>query len=120
MLQQADSADASQQKEALRLYEEALLYRPYDPEINHKAARVALAVGEIEKAKEYVERSLEQRPEVGLYHRTLGEVHRKLGHHGHAVQELEKALELDGSDHETRELLHKLRQRGRASAGGKR
>lgn len=121
MLAQADSsADSSQQKEALRLYEEALLYRPYDPEVNHKAARVALAVGEAEKAQEYVDRALEQRPEVGAYHRTRAEVLKRLGHHGHAIKELEKALEIDAADHEARELLRNMRQRGRTSPGGKR
>lgn len=121
MLAEADSnIDSSQLKEALRLYKEALLYKPYDPVVNHKAARVALELGELDEAQEHLDRALEQTPEVAAFHCTLGRIHRKRGNRGHAIQSLEKALELDNGDQEARELLAQLKRRGSPSAGGTR
>ena len=44
------------------MYEEALGYRPCDPEINEKAARLALELGELDAAREYAETACELSP----------------------------------------------------------
>ena len=104
-------------KAGFKRCEDALLHRPHDPELNDLAARVALALGEQEEAREYAERAIEHSPEVGRYHRRLAQVHVESGHRGHAIVELERALELDSSDAETRKLLERLKPR-RAVHGG--
>lgn len=98
-------------REGLQQCEEALLYRPHDPELNETAAVCALALGEKAEALEYAERALEHSPDVGRYHRTLARVMAETGDKGHAIRELECALDLDGSDAEARQLLEHLKPR---------
>jgi curved DNA-binding protein CbpA len=118
LLEQAEhSFDASSAKEALRLYEEALLLRPHDPEINAKAAELALELDQFDTAFEYAERAVEHSPEVGRYHRALARVYRAKSDAGHAALELEKALELDPGDEEARRLLSQWRPRRAARRG---
>jgi curved DNA-binding protein CbpA len=111
LIEQADSFDSSQLREALRLYEEVLLYRPHDPEINDKSAALALQLDRIELAQEYAERAVEHSPEVARYHRTLAGVHRAKGDRGHAIHELEKALKCDSGDEKAQRMLAALRPR---------
>ena len=66
--------DASEFRGGLKLCEEALLYRPHDPELNATAARLALQIDDLGRAKEYVEQAIEHSPDVGRYHRMLAEV----------------------------------------------
>ena len=101
----------SEMKKGLKPCEEALLYRPYDSELNETAARCALLLGEKSTALEYAQRALEHSPDVGRYHRTLALVLNQSGDKGHAIRELEHALELDGSDVEARKLLENLKPR---------
>jgi len=109
--------DVAEMREGLKQCEEALLYRPHDPDLNDAAARCALAVGSKTEALEFAERALEHSPDVGRYHRTLAQVLAATGHRGHAIQELERALELDDTDVQARELLRSLKPR-RAVHGG--
>jgi curved DNA-binding protein CbpA len=111
LIEQADSFDSSQLREALRLYEEVLLYRPHDPEINDKSAALALQLDRIESAQEYAERAVEHSPEVAGYHRTLARIHQAKGDRGHAIHELEKALKCDSGDEKTLQMLAALRPR---------
>ena len=111
--------DASQWKDGLKSCEESLLYRPHDPELNDTAARCALALRELEGAREYAERAIEHSPDVGRYHRTLASVLKQSGDRGHAIRELELALELDAGDAEARKALDGLKPR-RAVHGGSR
>ena len=49
------SIDPNDKNEALRLLEEVLIHRPADPEVNHRAALLALEIQELERAMEYAE-----------------------------------------------------------------
>ena len=104
-----DWSDFDEMRTGLKQCEEVLLYRPHDPVLNEIAARCALGLGEKSLALEHAERSVEHSPDVGHYHRTLARVLEQTGAKGHAIHELERALELDGSDLEARKLHAKLR-----------
>ncbi len=109
-VKEAESAlELRQPKEALRLYEEALHCVPHEPEINYKAARLALVLGEDPKrAKEYAARACELRPEVPAHHRLLGQIYKSGGLVANARRELEAALRLDPRDAEARQELKTL------------
>ncbi|MCZ6785443.1 MAG: DnaJ domain-containing protein [Proteobacteria bacterium] len=117
LLEEAEGMDSSRMKEAYRLYEETLLYRPHDPAVNDKAAELALEMGELDKAFEYAERATLHSPQVGRYHRTLARVYRSKSDAGHAVRELQNAIELDPGDEEAKKMLDLLRPR-RGARGG--
>ena len=101
--------DFDEMQTGLKQCEEVLLYRPHDPVLNEIAALCALGLGEKSLAREHAERSVEHSPDVGQYHRTLARVLEETGAKGHAIRELECALELDGNDAEARKRLAKLR-----------
>jgi curved DNA-binding protein CbpA len=109
--------EINEMKDGLRRCEEALLYRPHDPELNEAAARCSIVLGRGEDAIEFAERAVDHSPDVGRYHRTLAGAMRLNGDPGHAIRELERALELDASDEEARKLLENLKPR-RAVHGG--
>jgi curved DNA-binding protein CbpA len=95
--------------EALPLFEEALHYRPQDPEVNHTTARLAwLAADDLKKAKEYATRACELRPEVLVYRRTLGQIYKAAGLIANARRELETALRIDPKDVEAKQELRSL------------
>ena len=73
--------------------------------INAKAAEMALEVDQESKALEYAERAVERSPEVGRYRVVLAKVHKAKGELGHALKELERALELDPGDHDALGLM---------------
>ncbi len=103
------SLDLRHGPEALRLFEEALLYRPHDPDVNHTAARLAwLVAGDLRKAKEYAVSACELRPEVGEYRRTLGQIYKAAGLVANARRELEAALRIDPKDAEAKRELRDL------------
>jgi tetratricopeptide (TPR) repeat protein len=123
LLEKANASwDDSARQEALRLYEEALHYRPCDPEANHRAAQLALEVKELDRAREYAEAACEMSPEVGGYHRTLSRVYRAQGLRDRAKAELEEVVRLDPQDSEARDELRSLQRRGHQAtrSGGKR
>ncbi len=111
--------DVADWKAGFKRCEEALLHRPHDPELNDMAARGALALGDKVEAREYAERAVEHSPEVGRYHTSLAQALAESGDQGHAIVELERALELDAGDEEARRLLGRLKPR-RAVHGGTR
>jgi curved DNA-binding protein CbpA len=95
--------------QALRLFEEAVDYRPADPELAIRAARVAWqALGELRRAKELAAHAVELAPENGGYRRTLGLVYRDAGLAANAKRELEAALRCDPSDAEAKAALRGL------------
>lgn len=93
----------------LKLYEEALLYHPHRPDLNDRAARAALECGLLPKAIEYVERALAHSPDVARHHVTMAMVHKARRNRGHGINELERALELEPSNEEARNLLATMR-----------
>ena len=100
LLERADASwDQSAQREALRLYEEALSYRPGDASIQERASRVALELGDLERSIEYAEAAVELAPDVADHHVTLARALRRDGRIQRACDVLETALTLD-PDHE--------------------
>ena len=106
----AGIADEKMYTQILRLYEEALLYRPHAPELNDRAARAAIECKQLTKAVEYAETALEHSPDVAQYHITMALVHKARGNVGHGINELEKALELESNNDEARKLLATMRR----------
>jgi curved DNA-binding protein CbpA len=94
--------------QALRLFEEAVHYRPADPELAMRAAKIAQVLGELKKAKELAAHAVELAPENGVYRRTLGLVYREAGLAANARRELEAALRCDPGDAEAKAALRGL------------
>jgi curved DNA-binding protein CbpA len=106
--------------EALRLFVEALHYRPHDPVVNARAAEIALELGELGPAREYAERACELRNEVAAYQRTLGRVLTREGLRDKAVAAFERAVALDPRDAKSADEIKRLRRGPRLNTGGKR
>lgn len=102
--------DDKRYAQVLRLYEEALLYRPHDPSLNDRAARAAIHCKQLTKAVEYAETALAHSPEVAQHHVTMALVHRARGNQGHAIKSLEQAISLEKECEEARKLLASLRR----------
>ncbi len=114
------AAHGNAPQEALRLFEEALHYRPHDPAVNARAAELALDTGELAPAREYAERACELRSEVGAYQRTLGRVLAREGLREKALASFERAVALDPKDNRAMDEIKKLRRTPRRRIGGMR
>ena len=66
-------------QEALRMFEEALHYRPRDPVVNARAAELALEIGDWRRSRVRRDAPASCAPEVAAYQRTLGRVLRERG-----------------------------------------
>jgi len=108
------SLDAKSQQAALRLLEEALSYRPCDPAINEKAARLALDVGELDAAREYVETACELKPDSADLQCLLGKILVKAGVRAKGLAALKRALEIDSGHAEAKSELGKLKANRRS------
>jgi curved DNA-binding protein CbpA len=104
--------------EALRLLEEALHYRPSDARLLHRAAELALELGENASGREYAERACELAPEVAAHHTTLGRALRRAGERALAGQAFERAQRLEPGDGRAAEELGRLRRRRAPRAAG--
>jgi curved DNA-binding protein CbpA len=100
LLERASTEDAK--SEALRMVEEAISYRPGDPEAHALAARLALELGEVERALEAAETAAEIEPEVAAHHAVLARALRRLGRNAEAVRALQRAEKLDARHPEVR------------------
>jgi len=103
------SNDTDELGKVLKLLEDVLLYRPHDPALNARAAKVCLELDEVGKAEIYAQTPLEHSPDIAEYHTAMGLVHRAKGEKGHARKEFEKALELDPDDVQARKMVASLR-----------
>ena len=92
------SLDAQSLQSAMRMYEEALAYRPCDLAINQRAADLAFELGELTAAREYAQTACEADPENGESHRRLGKILAGAGLVDKAKAALERALEIDPED----------------------
>jgi curved DNA-binding protein CbpA len=110
LLKEADGAyQLGDYRDALRLYEEALHYRPFDPELSHKTGWLAWKLGtDLRKAKEYAVAACELAPDNALYRRTLGQVYKAAGLMANAKREFQAALRLDPGDAEAKQELKTL------------
>ncbi len=95
--------------EARKLVQEMVLHRPKDPEIVGLAGRTYVELDDADRAEEYADRLESLLPDNGAHHRIRAMVHKLRGNKGHAVKELNKALELDANDTEARKLMAMLR-----------
>jgi tetratricopeptide (TPR) repeat protein len=111
LLEQADASLAAKaQSEAMRMYEEALGYRPCDPEINRKAALLAIEIGDLDAAREYAETACEANPDSAADHCTRGKVLQRMGLLDRAREAFERALEIDPDDAEAKSQVASLKQ----------
>jgi curved DNA-binding protein CbpA len=96
-------------KEAAGYFEEALQYRPFDPELNFRAARLQWqAAGDMKKAKEFAAAACEIDPTNAGHRRTLGQIFKAAGLNANARRELQAALRLDPKDAEANAELKSL------------
>jgi tetratricopeptide (TPR) repeat protein len=96
-------------REVLNLLEDVLIYRPHDPELNDRAARVCLQLGKLELARGYVETLIERMPDVAAHHTLSGRIHRERNDLDAAMSAFETALKLDGNNLDARRALASLR-----------
>jgi curved DNA-binding protein CbpA len=110
LVKQAESAlELRDFAHASSLFEEAVHYRPADPELSIRAAKIAWqALGELRRAKDLAAHAVELAPENGSYRRLLGLVYRDAGLVANAKRELEAALRLDPRDAEAKAALRGL------------
>jgi tetratricopeptide (TPR) repeat protein len=106
--------------EALRLLEEALAYRPSDPDILRRAAEVSLEVEDFERAVEYAEGLCGLEPDVAGHQLLLAQALRREGRRERAREVLERARQIDPGDARIQQELQRLRARSLGSSGGMR
>lgn len=114
----SDRMSSGELFEALSLLEDVLPYRPHDPELNERAARVCLQLGKLDDAREYADTLLLRSPESAPAHMLLGRIHRDCGEMDEAVSAFEKALKFDEEDLEARRALASVRIGARDAARG--
>jgi len=111
LLEQAESAGS--RIDSMRLVDEALGYRPMDPELNVRAAKLAIQVDEIERAREFAETAIEVEPDSAVNHALLARALRRLGRYPEAERALDKAAHLDPNAPEVRAERLRANQRMR-------
>jgi len=113
-----DAVDLADKNEALRLLEEVLIHRPADSEVNHRAARLALDLRELERATEYAEAACQLCPESAEKRITLAHVFCADGLREKAKTVLEEAAGFNPENEEVQTELQKLRRPRRSAKGG--
>jgi tetratricopeptide (TPR) repeat protein len=114
LIQEADeSLNANALQQAMRMYEEAISYRPCDPEINEKAAKLALELEDLDAAREYAETACELSPQTVAPHLVLGKILARSGLFDRAKETLERALEIDPGNEETKAVIDALKRNRR-------
>ncbi len=117
----SDRMSDGELREVLTLLEDVLLYRPHDPDLNERAARVCLSLGKLASAQEYAETCIARCPEVAAHHTLLGRIYREQGDLEAAMHEFETALKHDAEDMDARRALASVRiGRRDAVRGGER
>ncbi len=96
-------------REALTLLEDVLIYRPHDPALNERAARVCLQLKKFENAEDYAQTLIEYNPEVAAYHTLLGRIYRGQEKLDTAMGAFETALKYDAGDLDARRALAAIR-----------
>jgi tetratricopeptide (TPR) repeat protein len=96
-------------EKALALLEDVLLYRPHDPGLNERAARISMELGKLGNAEEYAETMLARVPESPKAYAILGRIHAARGQQERAAQCFEAALKIDEDDPEARRALAAIR-----------
>jgi tetratricopeptide (TPR) repeat protein len=110
-----DTGAVEDRAEALRLLEEALIHRPADPDLNERAAKLAMTTRELDRATEYAEAACELDPETAGRRITLARVLRRAGERDRAIEVLNEAACLDPDDGEIQDELKDLRPSRRST-----
>lgn len=105
-------------REALTLLEDVLPYRPHDPELNERAARVCMQLHKLDAAEEFVETLLERAPESAPAHVLMGRIYRDRGDLEEAMGAFERALKYDEENLDARRALASVRIGARDAARG--
>lgn len=113
-----DRMKESELRELLTLLEDVLLYRPHDPDLNDRAARICLQLGQLEAARDYAETCVARCPEIAAHHTLLGRIHREQGDLDLAMHAFENALRCDADEMEARKALASVRMGRRDAARG--
>jgi len=92
-------------RKALNLIEDVLPYRPHDPDLNERAARISMELGRFGSAEEYAETMLVRVPESSSAFTILGRIHAQRNQGDQAAQFLEMALKCDEDNSEARRAL---------------
>jgi TolB-like protein/Tfp pilus assembly protein PilF len=85
---------------ALAVHLEALQWDPFNPRVHYELGSLYLLLGEPQKARTALEKSLEIEPRQPNAYGKLAQVSSQLGDGVDAVQQLLKAFEIDPRDHE--------------------
>ncbi len=118
MAASSDRMPDSELREVLTLLEDVLPYRPHDPDLNERAARVCLKLGKLDDAAEYAETLIARTPEVATYHSMLGKIERERGNSDEAMSAFETALKYDEEDVDARRAIASMRIGARDAARG--
>jgi curved DNA-binding protein CbpA len=105
----SDRMSDSDLREALTLLEDVLIYRPHDPQLNDRAARVCLQLRKLDLAVDYAQTLIERCPEDAEHHALLGQIFREQDKTQAAVREFELALKCDEDNLAARRALAALR-----------
>lgn len=105
----SDRMSDSELREVLTLLEDVLPYRPHDPDLNERAARVCLRLRKFGDAIEYAETLLERTPEYAAAHTLIGRAYKEMGDPEKAKTALETALKYDEEDLDARRALAAVR-----------
>jgi curved DNA-binding protein CbpA len=96
-------------REALTLLEDVLIYRPHDPRLNERAARVCLQLRKFEMAEEFAQTLIERCPEVAGHHVLLGQIYRGEENLDAAMREFEVALKYEKDNLDAQRSLAAIR-----------
>ena len=111
LLQRASSVGA--QAEALELLEEAIHYRPGDVAVSGRAARLALSLGDSERALSHAQHAAALEPEREVHHLLCSRVLRRLGDFEAAGDALGRAALLGGGSADVAAEREHLERRAR-------
>jgi tetratricopeptide (TPR) repeat protein len=85
---------AGRLNEAEATYRQILAREPENPDALHLLGVLCHQCDDHEKAKTHIERAIQLRPHVAMYHNNLGEALRALGKHEQAIAAYQQALSL--------------------------
>lgn len=105
----SDRMSDGELRDALRLLEDVLIYRPHDPQLNERAAQVCVRLNKFDDALEYAETLIEGSPEDAVNHALLGKILKNKGDTEKAKKAFESALKYDSENVEAKRTLAALR-----------
>ena len=104
-----DRMSDTELREVMTLLEDVLIYRPHDPELNERAARVSFKLDRLDDAIEYTETLIARSPEVAAHHSLLGRIYRAKKNPEAASRAFETALKFDKDDLDARREIAAMR-----------